>query len=704
MRHIRKIGKILLALLMIVSATISNFANIGTKVEAATFFVDEARLYSRGTFSGTLKYNGVEIVTTYVAYLKDSNEYPAYCISPGVDGVGEQGSYNVKVEDLLNDVKIWRVITNGFPYKTASELGCLTNEEAYVATKQAVYCAIYNREASWYEAIGTKGARVKNALEMILTAARRASSGKPSSNIQINEKQSDWQLDSSWPGYISQTFDITAETAYNTYTVSLEGDYPEEIRIADVNNNLKSTFSSGERFKIAIPLTGLSKSGNFKVKVSTELATKPILYGKAPNSSLQDYALTASIYEDAEGTKTLYYSKNDTKVEILKQDNKTLAPLSGVEFRVLDSSKKPVYTNLITNSQGKITLTNLIPGKYYLEEVKTIDGYVKYDKQIEFDLDYNQTLTITVNNSPEKKTEQVSNTQKINVSQSKEEIVVKDNQENVTQIGNEKVANIINKVKNTTANEDILKEVQNQIIENSDKNANVTDTLNNLAINNKNENYNELVKKLRTIIDNENMNINKNLLDQFLSIDNKNTNLNKNIQNLIADILNENDNKNVNTQNETVNIKDNNKNESVNTQKQNANIESDNKNTNIDTQNENTKIKNNSTNANENTKNNSTNVQSNSSSNISTNTKNGATIIQNSQENINTNTKNSSININNQSSNTNIQNIQENVTAGNQNSNINIQNVQANVATNNQNNNTNISSYNGVVKLPKTGM
>ena len=67
-------------------------------------------------------------------------------------------------------------------------------------------------------------------------------------------------------------------------------------------------------------MKALNNSGEFRVKVTTKLNTKPVLYGKAPSGTgLQDYALTASIYEDAEGTKLLSYSKNDTKIEILKQ-------------------------------------------------------------------------------------------------------------------------------------------------------------------------------------------------------------------------------------------------------------------------------------------------------------------------------------------------------------------------------------------------
>ena len=361
MKIIKKLFKILVATIMLLSSTICNFVGIGVNVQAATFYIDEASLYSKGTYSDMITYNDINIETTFVVYKKDGREYPAYCINPGLDGVGEQGTYNVKVSSLLNDVNLWRVITNGYPYKSVSELGCNTAAEAFVATKHAVYCALLNREASWYGTIGEAGVRVKNAMETILRNAKSSSAGKPSSIITINEIDSTWKEDASWNGYISKTFDITAETSYDSYTVSLEGNYPEETRIADISNNLKSNFSSGDKFKIAIPIRAISNSGSFKIKAVSKLATKPVLYGKSPNSSLQDYALTASIYEDGEGDRTVYFSKNETTLEIVKQEDKTLKKLKGVEFRILDSNKKPAYTNLITNENGKITITNMLP-------------------------------------------------------------------------------------------------------------------------------------------------------------------------------------------------------------------------------------------------------------------------------------------------------------------------------------------------------
>ena len=93
------------------------------------------------------------------------------------------------------------------------------------------------------------------------------------------------------------------------------------------------------------------------------------------------------------------------ELKIIKQDEKTKERLEGVEFQILDSNKKIIYTNLKTDNKGEIYISNLIPGTYYLKETNTKDGYIIQENLIEFAVKLNQKLTITVNNSLEEKPE-----------------------------------------------------------------------------------------------------------------------------------------------------------------------------------------------------------------------------------------------------------------------------------------------------------
>lgn len=83
------------------------------------------------------------IITTLAGYNYQGQTHYAYCLNADKHGVGEESSYNVNISTLLDNVQVWRTITAGFPYRSAAQLGCSTNEDAFVATKQAVYCILY---------------------------------------------------------------------------------------------------------------------------------------------------------------------------------------------------------------------------------------------------------------------------------------------------------------------------------------------------------------------------------------------------------------------------------------------------------------------------------------------------------------------------------------------------------------------------------
>ena len=164
----------------------------------------------------------------------------------------------------------------------------------------------------------------------------------------------------------------------------------------------------------------MQNNGQFTLNVETQMKTKPVLYGVAPSTEYQDYALTAYTYEQTTGTYSEIYGKNQTTIKIIKQDKNTLARLQGTEFSLLDENKNEIFTNLVTDENGEIGVTGLMPGKYYIKETKALDGYVAYDELIEVQIELNEKLTVTVNNSKETKIE-IENTEKeIEVTQNKE--------------------------------------------------------------------------------------------------------------------------------------------------------------------------------------------------------------------------------------------------------------------------------------------
>lgn len=325
-------------------------------------------------------------------------------------------SYSVSVEDSIKDVNLWRILINGYPYKTIEELGVANRQEAFTATKQAIYTYIHGNQLSDYEGIGEAGQRTLNALYKIVNDANNSTEVQISNKVDVNKLQEFWEQDSINLNYVSKKYKVNSNTKIDNYKVKVtdeNGQKIEGIKVTDENNNEKEEFASNEIFKILIPIKNMREDKNIKIDIETKIETKPILYGKAPSTDLQDYALTASTYEDGTGNANDSYSKNETKIIIIKQDEETEEKLQGVEFQLLDENKNVIYTNLQTDSNGTVKVENLVPGKYYIKETRTVSGYEIYEKLIEVDVALNEELTVTVNNNKEEEVKvEKSNNQK----------------------------------------------------------------------------------------------------------------------------------------------------------------------------------------------------------------------------------------------------------------------------------------------------
>ena len=365
--------------------------------------IDSAHIYEVGDCGQLLKYRGSIVITKYVEYTFNGAHYPAYCLDKTKQGAEGDG-YTVSVTDAVNDVGLWRVIINGYPYKTIEELGVANKEEAFVATKQAVYCYIHGNRIEDYEPIGEAGERTLNALKKIVNDANNSTETKISSTITINKNDEEWTQDNLDKNYVSKTYSITAGASISNYKITVSKENAQDlggIKLTDENNQEKSEFMPNEKFKILIPIKNLTEEGKIDLTVQAKIDTKPILYGKAPNANNQDYALTAATYEDGTGNASDTYFKNETKITVVKKDQESGETLQGVEFALLDENENYMYTNLKTNEEGKVEIPNLVPGIYYLKETNTIDGYEIYDQLIKVEVSLNQEVTVTVNNRKE---------------------------------------------------------------------------------------------------------------------------------------------------------------------------------------------------------------------------------------------------------------------------------------------------------------
>ncbi len=401
----KKIIKTILIVLTIIMLNIAILINTVQAVEEG----GQITIYTKGYFDRIIKKDQTIVKTAHAVYQENGKEYPVYCLNRELHGVGDYiAKYEVANQGKLTDLGLWRVIVNGYPYKKPEQLGAANEQEAYIATKQAIYCYIYNTRLEQYTAINDAGTRTINAMRTILENARNSTENCNDTDVKIVQSEK-WEIDKNENNFISKEFKLTSNINISKFTLILDNQ-PKETKITNLQNEEQREFNSNESFKILIPISSLEESGEFKVKIQTQMETKPIFFGKAPSGDLQDYALTAFSYENVDTEIIQKYEKNDTEIIIEKRDVDTEEVLKKAKFEILDNNKK-VIRIAETNEQGQIVLEKLMPGTYYIREIKAPDGYaldmelhqinISLNEKVNIKIYNNKIVTINIDEQPE---------------------------------------------------------------------------------------------------------------------------------------------------------------------------------------------------------------------------------------------------------------------------------------------------------------
>lgn len=388
----KKSLKIIIVVIIIIISSFTVLVNTVKAVEG-----NQIKIYSKGNLKRIIRKDGIAVKTTHAVYEENGKEYPVYCLNKELNGVGDYiATYDVTKQEKIKDLGLWRVIINAYPYKTYQELGTASEEEAYIATKQSIYCYIYNTEIERYSGIGEAGNRVISAMKKILENANKSTESFENQSVEIIQSE-EWQIDATENQYISKEYEVKSDINISKYIINLENQV-EGTKIANLQNQERSEFNSSEKFKILIPIDKLNQSGQFKINIETQMETKPVFFGKAPSSDLQNYALTTFSYENVNKEIVQEYEKNNTTIIIEKQDDKTEEILEGAKFEILNENKKVIRVSE-TNENGQIILSQLMPGTYYIREVKAPDGYEINSELQQIEIKMNEQIKIEIGNS-----------------------------------------------------------------------------------------------------------------------------------------------------------------------------------------------------------------------------------------------------------------------------------------------------------------
>ena len=335
---------------------------------------------------------------SYVEYESEGQRYPVYCLNNDLAGVSEEFEYPVKITGKLDNDMVWKVISNGYPYKTAEEIGVNSDIEAFVATKIAVNVVLNDYPEDYYTSIGTDASdRVINAYKKIVDVANKSTQKQ---NIEpMCEILSDdgWKEDDMDSKCISKIYKVNSNIDSGSYKVQIIDN--NDLKIVNMKNEEISSIPLDESFKVIFPIEKLGTEKEFGIRVEANLKSIPLLYGATTVDGTQNYALTGL---DSEVVNCNYNDKlpvNNTTLRVIKKEDNTENRLKGVKFILMDQNKNIMMDSLVTDENGEIILNGIMPGHYYLQEVQTLDGFDLYTDLIEINIKFNEDVKITVNNT-----------------------------------------------------------------------------------------------------------------------------------------------------------------------------------------------------------------------------------------------------------------------------------------------------------------
>lgn len=330
------------------------------------------------------------IITTMVGYKIGDEVHYAYCLNAEKPGVGESGSYGVNINNVLEDVRIWRAIINGFPYKTPNEMGVDNEGDAYVATKQAIYSVLYNRDVdTFYRGIDERGIQIFNAIKHIVNEARNGTYTPKTTNLLDVLPVGDFKKENE--EYYSQEYQVSSSVEINNYDITEITGFPKGSYIQEL----------GKNFKVLIPEENILDNIKGSIKIEASAKTYPVFFGESPNTNLQNYALTYGAYTDVSGQVALEIDAYKSSLKIIKVDEETNQPISNVEFNVKYEDGAEIG-NFTTDKDGSIKISGLKQGKVVITEVKTKNEYVLNEVPQQLEIGYNEEISITISNALKK--------------------------------------------------------------------------------------------------------------------------------------------------------------------------------------------------------------------------------------------------------------------------------------------------------------
>ncbi|EAD2799910.1 LPXTG cell wall anchor domain-containing protein [Listeria monocytogenes] len=157
-----------------------------------------------------------------------------------------------------------------------------------------------------------------------------------------------------------------------------------------------------------IVMDGL-QSGKYKL-VETEAPT-----GYTISDEYKD-GKEITVTADTATSITIENTEQTGSAVLLKEDSVTKDAIAGAEFELQNADGTKVAENLVSNTEGKIEVTDLAPGDYQFVETKAPTGYILDGAPTKFTIEFNQEAAVVVTKENTAKTGSVVLTKEDSIS------------------------------------------------------------------------------------------------------------------------------------------------------------------------------------------------------------------------------------------------------------------------------------------------
>lgn len=406
-------AKRILSLFLAVLTLVGTFTLPASAAPTLNEAMAEVDIYAHNDDLEWLTMNGSVKTQHYTYYNYTSvqtgqtNEIPAYCVDPrlyGVPALVEEGTaIKYSAESVVNDPKVCGIIANGYPHMPLSTLGVNSVDEAYYATKTALWIYLLG---NWsLDGLGINpslsGAE-KAAAERVLKATRDIYNRGMTWNKMVSPKlTATADQDTAYPVTINgercyqQVITINSETwPIETVKLNLANGAPDGAKILDMNNQeidrltiaTSGTTGYEAQCKIVYPASQVEgQTGTAQLNMNSVVVQYAIYYARCLETdeygNVQDYMLdtdpnipiAASFISrfSAEPNTPDEPDEPDTpgtNLRIVKLEEGTDQPLEGAVFQVLNPDGS-VLGSFSSNSRGIIEIPVTVTGNYTITEL-----------------------------------------------------------------------------------------------------------------------------------------------------------------------------------------------------------------------------------------------------------------------------------------------------------------------------------------------